>query len=291
MNATCCLQTILLILMLPMIGCQTGNPEGDPSSQSWIPNWDVRKAIGWQKKQPDPPAIPDRVVSTWTDTVLHRTGQKSMRGFGGRLVFFSRDGDEPISVQGQLVVYSFDETNRASHDTAPTKKFVFPAEQFVRHESTSKLGPSYSVWLPWDEVGGPQKNVSLIVRFEPVQGSLVVGGQTHHLLPGLMLANQSPGNGSSDNRQPSDYLKEAHQLIQPRQNAPRQNALTSNPIQLTSAALPTEKASSSEQDHKVLTRSEKMNTTTIRLPAKRTARIGTRGQRSEVRGQRSESRE
>jgi len=88
MNANIFTRPILLILLLPVLGCQTGNPDGSQSAQSWVPSWDIRKAIGWRQEQPDAPAVPVRVESTWTDTVLHRTGKKPMRGFGGRLVFF-----------------------------------------------------------------------------------------------------------------------------------------------------------------------------------------------------------
>jgi hypothetical protein len=265
---------ILLILILPVIGCQTGNPDNRPTDKSWIPTWDVRKTIGWHQEKPAAPEIPARIVSTWTDTVLHRTGQKPMRGFGGRLVFFGRDEDEPIPVQGQLVVYSFDETDRDSQDTAPTRKYVFPAEQFVRHESASELGPSYSVWLPWDEVGGLQKNVSLIVRFEPTEGPMILGEQTHHLLPGIALADHGPGS-----RQPVDYLKAASQLKQPRQSAP-----ASSQVQLASADLPAVNARSPLHGQKPPASRKKMNTTTIRMPAKRTVE---RGVRSESKGRRS----
>ena len=251
---------ILLILTLSVIGCQTGNPDNHKSAQSWVPTWDIREAIGWHKEKPDLPSVPARVVSTWTDTVLHRAGQKPMRGFGGRLVFFDRDSEEPISVQGQLVVYTFDETDRDSHDTAPTRKYVFPAEQFARHEGPSKLGPSYSVWLPWDEVGGSQKNVSLIVRFESTQGSMILGEQTRHLLPGIMLANHEPGN-----RQPADYLKAANQLIRPKPSAP-----ASGQVQLISAELPVVDALPTPNG-------KKMKTATIRMPSSRAVGKGESG--------------
>jgi len=140
--------------------------------------------------------MPTRVVTTWTDTVLHQKGEKSQRGFGGRLSFFAHESDEPVRVEGQLVVYAFDEANRASHESHPTRRYVFPVEQFTRHESPSQLGPSYSVWLPWDAVGGEQKNISLIVRFEPSEGPILLGEQTNHLLPGAHLAK----NGQPTNR-------------------------------------------------------------------------------------------
>jgi hypothetical protein len=50
------------------------------------------------------------------------------------------------------------------------------------------LGHSYSVWIPWDEVGGPQKEISLIARFTPEKGSVVVSEQTKQILPGQTQA-------------------------------------------------------------------------------------------------------
>ena len=96
-----------------------------------------------------------------------------------------REKDDPVRVEGQLVVYAFDETDRAPHETQPTRRYIFPKDEFARHESDSKLGASYSVWLPWDEAGGPSKKISLIARFEPEGGPIVLGEQTRHMLPGV----------------------------------------------------------------------------------------------------------
>jgi hypothetical protein len=158
-------------------------------SKKWkFADWDVRKAVGWNKEEEKPePQVPARLVATWTETVLNKAGQKPTRGFGGRIAFFKRDSEDPVRVDGQLVVYAFDETSRPSHETHPTRKFIFPADEVVRHESESKLGPAYSFWLPWDEVGGPQRNIKLIARFEPKGGPIVIGEQTEHFLPGSSL--------------------------------------------------------------------------------------------------------
>ncbi len=146
---------------------------------------DIRRVVGLKKDEPTPPQVPTRLVSTWTDTILNQQGEKSQRGFGGRLLFFNEEGEDPIRVEGQLVVYAYDERGRAAHETHPTRRYIFPAEQFVRHESEAAIGSSYSVWLPWDAVGGEQKNISLIARFESKAGPLIVGEQTKHLLPGV----------------------------------------------------------------------------------------------------------
>jgi hypothetical protein len=133
--------------------------------------------------------IPVRMEGTWTDTVLNQAGRKPQRGFGGRLIFYGKDDHEPILVDGQLVVYAFDETGRDPTDNKPTRRYVFPADQMPQRMSESEIGASYSFWLPWDEAGGPQTEVSLICRFEPKGGAVVVSEQTKHLLPGSLPAN------------------------------------------------------------------------------------------------------
>ncbi len=143
--------------------------------------------------------VPARIVCAWTDTVLNQVGQKPQRGFGGRLTFYDKDGKKPILVDGQLVVYAFDEAGRDPTDNKPTRRYVFPAEQMPIHMSKSELGASYSFWLPWDEAGGPKTEVSLICRFEPKGGAVVTGEQTKHLLPGPALP---PGAIAGSNKPP-----------------------------------------------------------------------------------------
>jgi hypothetical protein len=139
--------------------------------------------------------IPVRMVGTWTDTVLTKAGQKPQRGFGGRLMFYANNEEKPILVDGQLVVYAFDETGRAVTDNKPTRRYVFPPDQMPLHMSKSELGASYSFWLPWDEAGGPQTEVSLVCRFEPKGGGVITSEQTRHLLPGSLPAADKVADG------------------------------------------------------------------------------------------------
>jgi hypothetical protein len=178
---------ILLLLALMGLAALFSVPGCASTKKSWkyARNGDFKRAVGLKSTKPVPPEIPNRIVSTWTDTVLRRSDKAPQRGFGGRLMFFMPDSADPVRVDGQLVVYAFDETDREKHVTHPNRKYVFPREEFARHESESQLGPSYSVWLPWDEVGGTMKQVSLIAKFEPHGGTYVMGEQTKHLLPGL----------------------------------------------------------------------------------------------------------
>ena len=152
---------LLVVAIVLTTGCR------GPWSSGWKVSdmWDI-DYTPWSKDEPRP-ETPTRLVGTWTDTVLHTSGKNPQRGFGGRLIFYAKDPEKPVLVDGQLVVYAFDETNREVTDNRPTRRYVFPTDQVPLHMSKTELGPTYSFWLPWDEVGGPQTEVSLICRFEP----------------------------------------------------------------------------------------------------------------------------
>lgn len=159
-------------------GCQsTKSKEGSALSKLATP---------WKGEKEPRKGVPTRIVGTWAEGVMHNAEVGGQRGFGGRLYFHDRAGTDPIRVEGQLVVYAFVEEDRIATDHRPTKRFVFPPEQFAKHESQSEIGVSYSFWLPWDSVvDAEQTEVSLIARFEPLEGGgLVVGDQTQHRLPG-----------------------------------------------------------------------------------------------------------
>jgi hypothetical protein len=158
----------------------------------------ISKPNIWPFSSEDAPGMPNRIVAAWSDTVLHQTDKVPMRGFGGRLIFYKAEKPEPIKVDGTLTVYVFDETDRDPNNLKPHRKYVFTKDQIPSHYSKSKLGHSYSFWIPWDEAGGPQKELGIIVRFTPEKGGVVVGEQTQHILPGkTQLMANNPGIGAS----------------------------------------------------------------------------------------------
>jgi hypothetical protein len=151
----------------------------------------LNKASMWPFND-DKPKVPEKVIAVWADTVLYQPGERPVRGFGGRLMFYEGKKEKPVKVEGTLVIYAFEEDGRAPNNTKPDRKYVFQQDQLPAHYSKSDLGHSYSVWLPWDEVGGPQKEISLIIRFEPKGGAVVVSEAVRQLLPGTTNAAPAP---------------------------------------------------------------------------------------------------
>ena len=146
--------------------------------------FDMSRRIPWRADTSDDPRQASKILATWTDAVSRNPARPPQRGFGGRLMFFEAENEKPVKVEGDLVVYAFDEEGRSPSNNKPDRKFVFPAETLESLYSESKIGHSYSIWVPWDEVGGPQKEIGLIVRLVPKEGSPVVSPQSKIILPG-----------------------------------------------------------------------------------------------------------
>jgi hypothetical protein len=218
--------------------------------------WNLDKAMPWPFAD-DKPAKPEKVVAIWTDTVLYQPGQPPVRGFGGRLMFFEAKNDKPVKVDGTLVIYAFDETKRDPGNPKPDRKYVFPPDQLPGHYSLAKcgksdIGHSYSVWLPWDAVGGDKKEISLVVRFQPKGAAeAVVGEPSRQLLPGKTTAGQD-----------ATKLTAAGAMIRT-PPVPPQNQ--DQPVQQTSYNAPpaTIAAAGGSEDAPL----RRMTTTTITIPA------------------------
>ena len=110
-----------------------------------------------------------------------QTGRTPTRGFGGRLFFYD-EKTKAVAVDGELTVHAFAEN--ADGSQGEIKRYHFTPEQFTKHFSQTDIGASYSVWIPWDAVGGDQTKVSLVPSFRAANGRLVQGEQALVGLPG-----------------------------------------------------------------------------------------------------------
>jgi hypothetical protein len=143
---------------------------------------DTSMEFPWMEAKPE---LPDRILSVWADTILHQAGRPGVRGFGGRLYFYKEGSADPVKVAGSMRVYVFDGESTDPQRAAPLKVFVIRSEDLDSHHSKTSLGHSYNVWVPWDVVGGPNRVLSLIVRFDGTNGGTVLGEPSTELLPGL----------------------------------------------------------------------------------------------------------
>ena len=155
------------LLLVALTGCSSLS---FPKDFSWPWDSDHTKA-------------PTRMTDMWSFTVLRQPGQAGVRGYGGRLMFYDAE-DKAMKVDGTLTVYAFDARSSNPSQAVPERKFVFLQKDLPKHYSESKLGHSYSFWLPWDEVGGPERQVVLATRFENKGGQVLLSAPSRQILPG-----------------------------------------------------------------------------------------------------------
>lgn len=139
-------------------------------------------ALSFSKKEPEF-LTPRQIVPVWSDTVLHQPREPATRGFGGRIMFYGEDKHKAIRVDGTLVVYAWDDS-KGSMERTPDRKYVFPADKLQTHYSQSRLGHSYSFWVPWDAAGGPLQHLTLISRFVSNDGTELTAAPAHVVLQG-----------------------------------------------------------------------------------------------------------
>lgn len=134
---------------------------------------------------------------------MNQPGLRGVRGIGGRIHFYANRNDQPIKVEGLLTVYAYDDSEEVGAQSVPVRKFAFLPEQLAKRHSVSKLGDSYNVWLPFDEVGGPTRQLTLIARFEPEGGASVMSDPARQLLPGV-ISKEKPQTAVANQETLSD---------------------------------------------------------------------------------------
>lgn len=135
--------------------------------------------------------LPQSMNVTWAHDIISVPGKPPARGFGGRIYFYN-EKSQAIPVDGELMVYGFDDTSSIQPGAAllaqgmdhADKRYRFTDEQFTTHFSESDLGASYSIWIPWDAAPGPKKKIMLIPTFKSKDGKVIRGNAATLLLPG-----------------------------------------------------------------------------------------------------------
>ena len=148
---------------------------------------DWSKGMDWNMpwSEDNKPQIPTRIVAMWTDTVMQQSGERGVRGFGGRLMFYAKGKEKPVKVDGTMTIFAFADNGLDPTTTVPEKKYVFLPDQLKKYYSESELGHSYSIWLPWDEVGGVRRKISLVIKFESKEGASIISKPSLQNLPGM----------------------------------------------------------------------------------------------------------
>ena len=212
---------VATLIMFSSVGCATMSDKKTSDKSKPVSLMD---RMPWADKdsdeKPEPYPNPTKLAATWTPDTLIQTGRTPTRGFGGRLFFYD-EKSRPVPVEGTLVVHGFDEN--APDPKKSVKRFEFTPEQFTKHFSQGDLGASYSIWIPWDAVGGERKRISLVASFKTGEGRPVQGIPASVMLPGT-----EPEKSSDKLAQLSPKFREYKAALVA--NKPRKSGLTTTTI-------------------------------------------------------------
>ncbi len=211
-----------LLGVMTLSGCASFT-EADPKKKKKDKSW-----YSFKKKEYQ---VPQAVNVTWAYDLLTVPGKPATRGFGGRFYFYN-EKTQAIPVDGELMVYGFDDTRGSSDSTdlnQATKRFKFTAEQLTSHFSEGQLGASYSVWIPWDTAPGEQKKIMLIPTFIAKDGKLVRGAAATLNLPGKPRMSDSDSIAQAAATFTNGQRSEVSQAVQ---HAPRQQGVGITTINL-----------------------------------------------------------
>jgi hypothetical protein len=207
---------------------------GSSGCAAWTNNKPNKKNSMWSSMQfwKKPYQKPQKLVAIWSPDVLTMTGKPPTRGFGGRLYFYN-EKSQAIPVDGELVVHGYAEKRLGrktqSDKVDADKTFVFTAEQFTQHFSSSELGASYSIWIPWDVEGGMQQEITLIPTFKAADNSAVVQGEAAKLI----LPGKKPDQAAEQAPESVPFQQVSYQQTRiPTNTAPLANSMATTTINI-----------------------------------------------------------
>ena len=181
------LYSICLCFIFFSIGCSgiTNSMRTSEKSSPWNPIQKISSDANEKKKKSNDDLTPITMTAIWTDSVYEKAGESSVKGFGGRIFFYNAK-QKLVKADGELIIYGFDDSAKDPTEQSADKKFIYKQEKFQSHYSENKLGASYSVWVPWEPMGGYRKAITLIPMFRTVDGDLIKCTQTIAVLPGKL---------------------------------------------------------------------------------------------------------
>jgi len=206
------LYSVCLCSIIFTVGCSgiKNTMRSSEKNSLWNPIQKVSEDSKKKKSKSDIDSTPVTMTAIWTDSVYEKAGEASVKGFGGRIFFYNAN-EKLVKADGELIIYGFDDSSKSLTDRKADKKFVYPQDKFQSHYSENKLGASYSVWVPWEPMGGYRKAITLIPMFRTADGDLIKCTQTIAILPGKVRPDTEVANSQGD--QPYEVLGSSSAVI------------------------------------------------------------------------------
>ncbi|GHT40059.1 hypothetical protein FACS189427_13900 [Planctomycetales bacterium] len=127
------------------------------------------------------------MVDVWQPYAQTTPEGQVVRGLAGRIHFYpDSKKKQPVKVDGEMTVFVFDGKETNPSRSKPMRVYKFPGTTLESHYSYKKpLGHGYDFFLPFDEIGGEEKKLCIMARFDDaLESSLLVAKPVHTILSG-----------------------------------------------------------------------------------------------------------
>lgn len=127
-----------------------------------------------------------QIIPTWQEAEGPGiTAETVSRGFQGQIYFITAEKGLPAEVDGKVRVYVFDDQGAHDDRVKPIHQFDFEPGAWKLHLVQTKLGPAYSVFVPYTRAGRFKSNCVLRIKFIPTEGATVYSQMVNVELSGF----------------------------------------------------------------------------------------------------------
>lgn len=159
--------------------------------------------------------VPTKMVDVWKTYTETSPDGVAMRGIGGRIHFYDNSSKKrSVKVDGDLTVFVFDGNEKDPAHAKPLRQYKFTAETLQDHYSFKKpLGHGYDFFMAFDEIGGEEKTLCVMTRFDDrLDGALVMTRPMNTILQGSKPAS-GPENQIQEFLADHNVLKAANERL------------------------------------------------------------------------------
>jgi hypothetical protein len=124
------------------------------------------------------------IMALWQPTTGTGLDGLTCRGFAGQIFFFSHQKQLPAEVNGTIRIYVFDDQGSDEDQVKPFHQFDFSPEAWKLQFCRTKLGPTYTIFVPYTRKGPHTAQCSLRIRYTPANGAPISSDMVNVALPG-----------------------------------------------------------------------------------------------------------
>ena len=146
------------------------------------------------KATPNNPAL--KCLCVWQTADGFDSEGKSCRGVAGQVFFFNRDSAIPVTVNGDVHVFVFDDQGSEADQAKPLSQFDIDRQTWNMQLTRTQFGPAYRLFVPYTRSGRNQAELALRLRMTPDSGPVVYSDLSTINLTGHKSEKSENADGS-----------------------------------------------------------------------------------------------